>query len=136
MSECLMFKELEIMKVTLRYLLMIVAMVSVLSLAAQQLAQQPQVQMRSTSVMAPSGSTLPQAAMTGTVTTYSIGSPAKSPKPRRAGENEGTEDEEDPDNPAEPFPMGDALWPLMLLAGAYLTIRVARRRVRKERQIN
>lgn len=113
----------------LRYLLMIVAMVSVLSLAAQQLAQQPQVQMRSTSVMAPSGSTLPQAALTGTVTTYSVGSPAKSSKPRKVGEDDGFDnDDDDPDTPANPFPLGDVFWPLALLACVYVLFRVRMRK--------
>ena len=61
-------KELKIMK-TLRYLLMVVAMVSVLSVKAQGTAQLPEVQMQSTSVMVSSGSTLPQAATTGAVLT-------------------------------------------------------------------
>ena len=41
-------------------------------------------------------------------------------------EDEGWEDDPDPDNPGEPFPIGDAGWPLMLLACAYLIIRVRR----------
>ena len=113
----------------LRYLLILIGLVSVLSLAAQQLAQQPQVQMRSTSVMAPSGSTLPQAALTGTVTTYSVGSPAKSSKPRKVGEDDGfDDDDDDPDTPANPFPLGDATLPLALLMLAYVGVRTFRRR--------
>ncbi len=108
----------------LRYLLMVVAMVSVLGVYAQGLATKPEAQMRSTSGMVYSGSTLPQAAATGiyvTGTTVGTYSPAKihPGNIRRAGEDEGTEDEEDPDNPGEPFPIGDAVWPLMCLALAY-----------------
>lgn len=119
---------------TLRYLLMVVAMVSVLSVKAQSTAQLPQVQMQSTSVMVGSGSTLPQAAATGTyVTGSTVGSysPAKihPGQPRRAGEDDGFEDET-PDEQDEPFPIGDAVWPLALLACAYLIIRVVRARKR------
>ena len=60
-----MFKVLKIMK-TLRYLLIVVAMVSVLGVYAQGLAQEPQAQMTSTSGLVYSGSNLPQAAATGT----------------------------------------------------------------------
>lgn len=124
-----MFKELEIMKTTLRYLLMIVAMVSVMSVSAQGLAQKPEVKMTSTSVMAPSGSTLPQAALTGTVTTYSIGSPAKSSKPRKA---EDDWEDDDPHDDEEPWttPIGDAAIPLALLACAYALMRVLLKRKR------
>ena len=59
-----MFKEVENMK-ALRYLLMVVATVSVLSVKAQGTTQLPEVQMQSTSVMIGSGSALPQAATTG-----------------------------------------------------------------------
>ena len=110
----------------LRYLLILIGLVSVLSLGAQTLAQQPEVKMQSTSIMAPSGSALPQAAVTGTVTTYSTGSSAKV-GPRRVGENDGFEDET-PDEQDEPFPVGDAAWPLMLLALIYTSVRTFRRR--------
>ena len=127
-----MFKELKIMK-ALRYLLMIVAMVSVLSVCAQNLAQQPVVEMKSTSVMVGSGSSLPQAAMTGTVTTYSSGSPAKSSKPRRDPSNpfDGGGTAGDVDNPLEPgTPIGDAALPLALCALAYALMRVLLKRKR------
>ena len=116
-------------KTTLRYLLIMIGLVSVLSLGAQTLAQQPEVKMQSTSIMAPSGSALPQAAVTGAVTTYSTGS-AKTSRPRKVGEDDGWENEGDPDNPGEPNPLGDAMWPLMLLALAYVSIRFVRTRKR------
>lgn len=121
---------------TLRYLLMVVAMVSVLSIKAQSTAQLPEAQMKSTSVMVGSGSALPQAATTGAyVTGSTVGSysPAKiHPGHVRKddGNGDGWEDEGDPDNPGEPFPVGDAVWPLMVLACAYLIIRVWRKRTR------
>ena len=50
----------------LRYLLMVVAMVSVLGVYAQGTAQFPEATMQSTSSMVGTGSTLPQAAVSGT----------------------------------------------------------------------
>ena len=118
-------------KTTLRYLLIVIGLVSVLSLGAQTLAQQPEARMQSTSIMAPSGSALPQAAVTGAVTTYSTYSPAKVTGRRMAGESDGFEDEGDEPstgNPGEPFPIGDAVWPLMALALAYASVRAFRRK--------
>ena len=112
----------------LRYLLMVVAMVSVLSIKAQGTAQLPELQMQSTSVMMSSGSALPQAATTGAVLTGETPgsySPAKVPPGHiRTGWGEGGSDREEPYTD----PIGDAVWPLMLLAGLYLIIRVGRKR--------
>ena len=137
------------MKTTLRYLLMMLVVTGVLSVSAQtpqygkpykpysrsnhevvqQQAQMPEATMSSTgSVMMETGSTLPQAAVTGTSTTYDNG--GRPGKIRRVGENDGFEDEDDPDNPANPFPLGDGLWALMLLACAYLGMRVFLKRKR------
>ena len=114
----------------LRYLLIAVAILSIVSVHAQDAIQNwgklPETEMHSTSAMVGSGSTLPSAAITGVSTTYS---PANaSSRPRRIGENDGFEEEEDPDKPGEPFPLGDVVWPLMLCAGAFLIIRIARRK--------
>ena len=128
---------------TLRYLLMVVAMVSVLSVHAQSTAQLPEAQMQSTSAMVGSGSTLPQAATTGayvtgsTVGTYSPAKIHPGNVRRDVGGGEGEwEDEDDPDNPGEPNPIGDAVWPLALLACAYLIIRVVRARKRTRELVN
>lgn len=133
-----MFKELRIMRNTLKYLL-IVVMLSVASLVfatAQSFAQKPEAQMKSTSGMVYSGSSLPQAATTGTyVTGTSIGtySPASGSGPHRAkrdvgGGEDDMEDESDPDNPGEPNPIGDAAIPLLMLAAAYALLRVYKRK--------
>ena len=134
-------KDLEIMK-ALRYLLVLVAVMGVLSESAQTpkygkpyspssrtyynpQAQMPAIQMQSTgSAIMYTGSALPSAATEGVTTTYGK---HNINGPRRAGENEGTENEEDPDNPAEPFPIGDAMWPLMVCACAYLIYRIRKR---------
>lgn len=117
---------------TMRYLL-IVAMVSVASLAfatAQSLAQQPRAEMHSTSGMVYSGSTLPSAAASGTVTTGSkLGtySPANGNGPHKAKRGASEEDGGDtpPPDPHGPMedPLGDAAMPLMLLALAYMCAR-------------
>ena len=121
----------------LRYLLMVVAMVSVLSVRAQSTAQLPEAQMQSTSAMVGSGSTLPQAATTGAyVTGSTVGSysPARMQSGRPGSIRRGTSDEDggdtppsDPQGPNE-NPIGDAVWPLLALAAAYAVLRVYRRK--------
>ena len=112
----------------LRYLLMVVAMVSVLSVKAQGTAQLPEAQMQSTSVMMSSGSSLPQAATTGAVLageTPGSYSPAKVPPGHiRTGWGGGGSDREEP----YADPIGDAVWPLLALAAAYAVLRVYRRK--------
>ena len=114
----------------LRYLLIIMSLVSVLNVSAQmpnqsEWGKQPVVQMRSTSAMAYSGSTLPQAAATGIYVTGSIVgaySPAclpNRPVRRDPGDDDWEDDEDtEPENPWK-NPIGDAVWPLMCLVLAY-----------------
>lgn len=122
----------------LRYLL-IVTMVSVASLVfatAQSLAQKPEAEMRSTSGMVYSGSNLPQAAADGavltgtTIGTYSPASTTSGPRKAKSGLGGGGGSGEPGDRP-EPYedPLGDAMIPLMLLAGAYLIMRAMRKRM-------
>ena len=126
----------------LRYLLIVIAMVSFLGVNAQGLAQQPQAQMQSTSIMAGSGSQLPSAAAQGTyVTGTTIGTynPANVNGPHRAkkednpggGFNPGG-GEPGPGDNTEPWedPIGDAGWPLALLALAYVCVRAFLKRKR------
>ena len=126
-----MFKEIENMK-ALRYLLMVVAMVSVLSVKAQSTAQLPEVQMQSTSVMVGSGSALPQAATTGVVLTGET--PGTYSAAGHHGHiRRGIDGDDDNDKPSgwdDPYkdPIGDALWPLMALASVYAVLRVYRRK--------
>ena len=123
----------------LRYLLVLVAMVSVLSVSAQSTAQLPQAQMQSTSVMVYSGSTLPQAAASGAMLTGSqVGTytPAKTHPGHVRRDPGGDDDWEDDELTGEqtenPWknPIGDAMWPLALCALAYLIMRVVRARKR------
>ena len=126
-----MFKEIENMK-ALRYLLMVVAMVSVLSVKAQSTAQLPEVQMQSTSVMVGSGSALPQAATTGAVLTGET--PGTYSAAGHHGHiRRGIDGDDDNDKPSgwdDPYkdPIGDALWPLLVLASVYALLRVYRRK--------
>ena len=120
----------------LRYLLIVMGLMSVLSISAQALAQQPQVQMQSTSIIAGSGSQLPSAAVQGTyVTGTTIGtySPANASGPHRArrgaDEGEGDTPPSDPHGPMED-PLGDAALPLMVLALAYMGVRAFLKRKR------
>ncbi len=132
-------KELKIMK-ALRYLLIVMGLMSVLSISAQALAQQPEVYMQSTSGMVYSGSQLPSAAAQGTyVTGTTIGTynPANVNGPHRAkkednpggGFNPGG-GEPGPGDNSEPWedPLGDVMWPLLALAAAYALLRVYRRK--------
>ena len=120
----------------LRYLLIVamVSMASVLSAAnaaAQNLATRPEMQMQSTSVMQGSGSSLPQAAVDGpyttgtTIGTYSPAGTSNGPHRAKRGLDDG---DDDIDPQGQPFPIGDALIPLALLAVAYALTRVYRRK--------
>ena len=76
-----------------------------------------------------SGSALPMAAVTGTKTSYDHVLATTSRRAKREDSNgDGWEDDEDPDNPANPFPLGDAAIPLLVLAAAYALQRVYRRK--------
>jgi len=115
----------------LRYLLIVVAMLSVLSVSAQMYAQLPEATMHSTSAMVGSGSNLPSAASSGVVVTGEqpgTYSPAfASSRPRRA-----LDGDEDKPKPGQPFPIGDAALPLALMAAAYIILRAFRRRQARE----
>ena len=136
----------EVMK-ALRYLLIVVTVLSVLSLSAQthqyvttqsheQAAftgayvnpQMPAATMdyRHSDYMK-SGSNLPQAAVEGTTTTYDEenSSPKHHGNIRRWGSGEG-----EPSDRPEPWedPIGDAGWTLLALAAAYAVLRVYRRK--------
>lgn len=117
-------KEFKIMK-ALRHLLIVAALVSFLGANAQELAQQPEVQMQSTSILSGSGSSLPSAAADGVSTTNEQAySPSREPSgPRRGRPGDWTDPYKDP--------LGDVIWPLMLFACAYVILRAARK-VRKK----
>lgn len=112
---------------SLRYILIALGLLSILSISAQVLAQQPEATMHSTSVMQGAGSTLPSAITNGTVVTgEAIGTytPANAPsRPRRVIDDD--DEEEKPEGWKDPMkdPLGDALLPLALIAAAYALFR-------------
>ena len=132
------------MEKTLRYLLMAIAILSVLSLSAQahqygathttsheQAAytgvqvnpQMPAANMDWHSEYMTSGSHLPQAAVEGTTTTYDT---ENSSGTHKTGPRKVSDDDSPGTEPGQENPIGDAAWPLALLACAYLIIRVRR----------
>ena len=114
---------------TTRYLLTVLATVSVLGVYAQGLAQQEQTVFQSTSTMSGSGSSYssnPSLNSDGTASYEGASyTPAQAPgKPgghlRRDGDPFGGETIGDVTNPNEPgTPIGDVFWPLALLACVY-----------------
>lgn len=116
---------MKIMK-AMKFLLIVFGLASVLSISAQTFAEQPTIQMHSTSAMMSSGSKLPQAAVTGTYTTYSSG-PSYAPRGPQRGAAAGDTPPADPNGPMEE-PLGDTPWVLMaLLVGGY-ALRISLRR--------
>ena len=121
------FNDMETMKImkAMKLLLIVFGLVSVLSLSAQTFAEQPVVQMHSTSAMMGSGSELPQAAVTGTYTTYSSG-PSYAPRGPQRGAATGDTPPADPNGPMEE-PLGDTPWVLMALLVAGYAVWVGKK---------
>ena len=140
-----MFKDLEIMK-ALRYLLMvmIVALASVTAQAQlttpfKNSQNQPAFSTQqvtttyavyTTSTLMESGSSLPIAARNGVTieaTTPYDDTPAYVPgrRPKRdvGGGEVSDDDDEEPDDPEEPYPLGDGVWVLLLMALGYAAYR-------------
>ena len=120
----------------LRYLLIVVAMVSVLGVCAQSTAKLPEPMMQSTSTMVTTGTTLPFAAAEGTYVTGSTPgtySPAGGrPGHIRKSDGDWEDDELTGEHTENPWkdPIGDGLWVLMALAGVYALMRVILKRKR------
>ena len=131
---------------TLRYLLSLIAILTVVNISAATYGKPYQPQQRGSryamnysqmptqsmstlnASMMNSGSALPMAAVTGTTSADDYTSPSS--RPRRVGENEGLETGETPKEPEEPdVPLGDEVLPLMLCAIVYAAwIAIKRRR--------
>lgn len=111
-----------------------VLMACLLPLAAN--AQQQLQEWKTTSTMQMSGSSYtPQVTAVGSeyVIDAPTSGPAQSPKTGRGlrKSDYGENTEVDKENNQDPeFPIGDAVWPLMLMALAYLGVRVFRARKR------
>ena len=109
----------------MKYILIVIGLVSILTIKAETWSEQPKASMHSTSTMPLSGSNLPQAAVNGTYTTYD--QPKTPSGPRRIIDKEDQGDKET-DGWEEPgTPLTDAVPCLLLLAAAY-ALRVARKR--------
>ena len=117
-------ETMKIMK-AMKSLLIVLGLARVLSLSAQTFAEQPTVQMHSTSAMMGSGSELPQAAVTGTYTTYTTRTSSNylPTGPQRASEDTPPAD---PPGPNE-YPLGDTPWLLMLLLALGYALRVGKK---------
>ena len=135
---------------TMRYILSLIAILSVLSLSAATFGTPYQAHKRRpvyifqvgtpmptatmTAMDAPmmhTGSALPMAAVTGTTTSYNQ-TPSTIAGPHRAKKDD-WEDDPDPSVPVNPYPLGDAAIPLALLAlgyMAYLTYKTSKSRKR------
>lgn len=119
---------------TLRYLLVSFTVMIVMSVSAQSMAEPPRADFHSTSSMVWSGSTLPQAVQEGAYTTYDNGyNPSRANKPgiRRDDNPGGGFNSDDNNNDRdEPWkdPIGDAAWPLLVLAAAFMVRVYLRRR--------
>jgi len=133
-------------KTTLRYLLSLIAILSVVSVSAatfgttyqpqrrgiqytSSYTQTPTLPMSSTgSAMMQSGSALPMAAVSGTTMANdnAPGGPKRAKKDVGGGDS--TADEDDPDVPGEPMPIGDAVLPLMLMAMLFAGVIAVRKK--------
>lgn len=129
--QSLQFKDMETVKImkAIKLVLIVFGLVSVLSLSAQTFAEQPSMQMHSTSAMMGSGSELPQAAISGVSTTYSSSTYGGVSGPKRIGGGDGGGQEEDPENPEDVYhtPLGDTPWLLMLLLALGYALRVGKK---------
>ena len=112
----------------MKYILMVISMVGVLSVNAQPQTEQPQVQFQSTSTMQASGSTLssqPMLNQDGTAYNPTAAASSTPSGPRKSFGN-------NPNDPGftndESSPIGDALLPLSLMALAFAGVIYLRRR--------
>ena len=134
-------------KTTLRYLLSLIAILSVVSVAAatfgkpyrsqyhrpkyvtQTGAQMPTATMNSLdAAMMRSGSALPMAAVSGT-TTADQSAPSSGPNRAKRGIDDDDWGDETPQDMEEPpSPIGDAMWPLMLFAMLFAGVIAVRKK--------
>ena len=105
----------------MKHLLIVISLMSILSLNAQTMVEYPVAQMQSTSSMVGSGSTLPNAAVSGFISADD-NLPSYSPRgPQRAAATEDDEEDTPPPDPNGPMedPLTDAVPCLLLLALGY-----------------
>lgn len=111
---------------TLKYILSAIALMMAMYAPAQLLnsdwGQLPNADMQTTSVLPGSGTDLPLAAESGVSIVSTEVSPAQGPRRVNRGDNNG-----DPGT----FPVGDLLWPMLLLALGYGAVVCARKKLAK-----
>ena len=88
----------------------------------------PTIEMRSTSSMVGSGTSLPLAAVSGTTTTATYSPANASRGQRRALDDDDIEEGGSTHKPGQPFPIGDAVLPLLLMAMGYMFLRYRKKR--------
>lgn len=109
---------IKIMK-AMKHILIVIGLMSIITLTAQTVIEYPIAQMHSTSAMVESGSSLPNAAVTGFISADD-NLPSSSPRgPRRVIVDD--DEKEKPDTWEDPFkdPLTDAVPCLLLLAIGY-----------------
>lgn len=115
----------------LRNIFVIIAVLTAFSVNAQlpsASVSAPTVQFQSTSAMTGSGSGVASAVTTGGVfeSSMTTGKPlAHKISVRRNDDKDGDgfEDEPDPNVPANPFPIGDGVWAMIIMAAGYCLFR-------------
>lgn len=114
----------------LRNIFVIIAVLTALSVNAQlpcTSAEAPTVQFQSTSTLTGSGSGVASAVTTGGVfeSSMTTGKPLAhkiSSVRRDVGDDEVAGDD-DPNKPANPFPIGDGVWAMIIMAAGYCLFR-------------
>ena len=122
----LMNERNSIMK-AMKYILMVISMVGVLSVSAQPQTEQPQTQFQSTSTMVGSGSVYtPAPSLNADGTAYN---PAEAATPAKKGgiKTLGPTPDEGLDE-KDKVPVGDAVLPLLLCAAAFCGVIALRRK--------
>lgn len=110
---------IKIMK-AMKHILIVIGLMSIITLTAQTVIEYPVAQMHSTSAMVESGSSLPNAAVTGFISADD-NLPSSSPRgPRRVIDED--DKEEKPESWRDPMedPLTDAVPCLLLLALGYV----------------
>ena len=122
---------------TMKQLLIVIGLISVLTISAQTITEYPVAQMHSTSTMVGSGSTLPNAASSGFISADDNLNSSSNNTPR--GPRRAQDKDEDDTPPADPNgpnenPLGDAVLPLLLLAAGYVVLVARKRRASSLKQ--
>ena len=111
----------------MRYILMVISMVGVLSVSAQQPTEQPNVQFQSTSTLQGSGSVLSSQPMLNADGTAYNPSQAAAPAKKGGIKTIGPSPDENLDE-KDKVPVGDAVVPMLLCAAVFCGVIALRRK--------